>query len=174
MSTRNNGKNNIYELSIAALFIALTYIFTAFINIRLPITAQGGLIHLGNIPLFIGAMIFGKRVGFLAGAFGMALFDLLSGWVLWAPYTFVIVGLMGFVVGLICEKRSEYHFKIIALIAALVIKVVGYYLAESLIYGNWVAPVFSIAGNVIQIGVAALITLTVIVPMKVFAKRIRQ
>ena len=36
----------IQELVITAMFIALTYVFTAFANIRLPIAANGGLIHL--------------------------------------------------------------------------------------------------------------------------------
>lgn len=34
--------SNIRFITITALFIALTYVFTAFINIRLPITANGG------------------------------------------------------------------------------------------------------------------------------------
>ena len=41
------------ELVLDAMFIALTYVFTAFVNVRLPIAANGGLIHLGNVPLFI-------------------------------------------------------------------------------------------------------------------------
>ena len=72
--------SNIRFITITALFIALTYVFTAFINIRLPITANGGLIHLGNVPLFICAIIFGKKSGAIAGGVGMGLFDLLSGW----------------------------------------------------------------------------------------------
>ena len=67
----------LHDLVITAAFIALTYVFT-FINVRLPIAANGGLVHLGNIPLFIGAIIFGKRVGGLAGGVGMGLFDLLG------------------------------------------------------------------------------------------------
>ena len=71
------------ELVLDAMFIALTYVFTAFVNVRLPIAANGGLIHLGNVPLFICAILLGKRTGMLAGAFGMGLFDLLSGWTAW-------------------------------------------------------------------------------------------
>ncbi len=63
--------SNIRFITITALFIALTYVFTAFINIRLPITANGGLIHLGNVPLFICAIIFGKKSGAIAGGVGM-------------------------------------------------------------------------------------------------------
>ena len=164
--------SNIRFITITALFIALTYVFTAFINIRLPITANGGLIHLGNVPLFICAIIFGKKSGAIAGGVGMGLFDLLSGWTLWAPFTFVIVGLMGFVVGWITEKKKGYGWYVVAMLAACVIKIVGYYIAEGIIYGNWVSPVLSIPGNLVQIGVAAVIVLIVIVPLKKAANAI--
>ena len=79
MKTTQNKKSPVFFLAITALLTALVYVFTAFVNIRLPIAANGGLIHLGNVPLFIGAILFGKRVGAIAGGVGMALFDLLSG-----------------------------------------------------------------------------------------------
>lgn len=63
--------DDIRFLTITALFIALTYLFTAFINVRLPIGANGGLIHLGNVPLFLCAIIFGKKSGAIAGGVGM-------------------------------------------------------------------------------------------------------
>ena len=88
--------SSVQFLTITAVFVALTYIFTAFINVKLPIAANGGLIHLGNVPLFIGAILFGKKTGAIAGGIGMGLFDLLSGWTLWAPFTLIIVGIMGF------------------------------------------------------------------------------
>lgn len=65
------------EIVITGLSIALVFVATLFINIRLPI-GQGGLIHLGNVPLFLVAIIFGKKIGALAGAFGMGLFDLMG------------------------------------------------------------------------------------------------
>ena len=34
----------IRELTVTALLTALTYLFTAFVNVRLPIAANGGLI----------------------------------------------------------------------------------------------------------------------------------
>ncbi len=153
--------NRIKTLTITAAFIALTYVFTAFVNIRLPIAANGGLIHLGNVPLFIGAIIFGKRTGAIAGGVGMAMFDLLSGWTAWAPFTLVIVGLMGFTVGLIAEKRRGFGWYALAIIAACAVKVVGYYVAEVILYGNWLAPVSSIPGNLVQIGAAAVLTLPI-------------
>ena len=53
--------SSVQFLTITAVFVALTYIFTAFINVKLPIAANGGLIHLGNVPLFIGAIFIWKE-----------------------------------------------------------------------------------------------------------------
>ena len=66
IQTEKQKKPDTKTMALAAVFTALTYVFTAFINIRLPITANGGLIHLGNIPLFIGAVVFGSSVGALS------------------------------------------------------------------------------------------------------------
>lgn len=167
-TTMQNHTSKAKALAIDGLFIALTCVVTAFINIRLPIMANGGLIHLGNVPLFIAAILFGKRTGALAGAVGMGLFDLLSGWAIWAPFTFVIVGFMGFTVGAVTEKTNHksYFWNVIALILAGIIKVIGYYIAEGIIYGNWVAPATSILGNVVQICVAAIIVLPIIPMLK--------
>lgn len=167
----NNSKlnNNIKFITITAVFIALTYVFTAFVNIRLPIAANGGLVHLGNVPLFIGAIIFGKKTGAIAGGVGMGLFDLLSGWTAWAPFTFIIVALMGFAVGAITEKHHGIGFDALAIGVACLIKVVGYYIAEVILFGNWLAPVTSIPGNLVQIGVAAVIVLIVVEKLRAVA-----
>ena len=165
--------SSVQFLTITAVFVALTYIFTAFINVKLPIAANGGLIHLGNVPLFIGAILFGKKTGAIAGGIGMGLFDLLSGWTLWAPFTLIIVGIMGFTVGKITEDHKNQNMKwyVIAIAAACVIKVAGYYIAEVIIYGNPLAPVSSIPGNLVQIGVAAVIVLVVITPLNLAARK---
>ena len=165
ISQRAWEESKVKFLTITALSIALVYVFTAFINVRLPIAAAGGLIHLGNVPLFIFAIIFGKKTGAIAGGVGMALFDLLSGWTLWALFTLVIVGLMGFTVGFITEKKQGYVWNVAAILAACAIKIVGY-------YGNWAAPVASIPGNLVQVGVAAVIVLLIIEPLKKAANRI--
>lgn len=161
-ATRQFELSGVRELAINALFIALTFVATAFINLRLPIAANGGLVHLGNTVLFIAAVLFGKKTGAIAGAFGMAIFDLISGWTLWAPFTFVIVGLMGFAVGLITEKKQKFGWMLVAFVVALLIKIGGYYVAEGVIYGNWIAPVTSIPGNIVQVVIGAVIAVPAI------------
>ncbi len=162
------------KLVVNALFIALTFVATMFINIRLPLMGNGGLIHLGNVPLFLAAIIFGKKTGALAGAFGMGFFDLISGWTAWAPFTFVIVGAMGYVTGLISEKLKERPVigNSVAMLTALIIKIVGYYFAEVILYQNWIIPFGSIPGNVMQVVVAAIIVLPIAGGLKKIAAKI--
>ncbi|MBK5246824.1 MAG: ECF transporter S component [Peptostreptococcaceae bacterium] len=153
---------------INALFVALTFIATMFINVRLPLMGNGGLIHLGNVPLFIAAFVYGKKTGAIAGAFGMSLFDLISGWTAWAPFTFVIVGTMGFVAGLISEKIPGKRLLInsLAVAIALMIKIVGYYFTEVILYGNWIQPIGSIPGNVMQVALAGIIVIPLVARLR--------
>ncbi len=162
------AKSPAKQIALDAMFVALTLVFTAFVNIQIPsFGGAGGLIHLGNVPLFIAAMVYGKRTGALAGALGMGLFDILSGWVAWAPCTIITCGLMGFVAGLICYNKKGFGYKVVAILAALAIKLAGYFIFESFIMGNGAAAALkSVPGNIIQIAVAAIIVLIIITPLE--------
>jgi uncharacterized membrane protein len=168
------NRDAIIEITMSAVGIALVYVFTAFVNITLPFAPNGGLVHLGNVPLFILAILFGKRTGAIAGGIGMGLFDLLSPWAIWAPFTFVIVGTMGFIVGEVSEKKKGFGWSVFAMLLALIIKIAGYYFAEVIIYGNWIVPFTSIPGNIIQVVVAAVVVMIVIEPLKKAAKMLMQ
>ena len=158
-----NSDSNSKKIVIDWLFIALTLVATMFINIRLPLMGSGGLIHLGNVPLFIAAIVYGKRTGAIAGAFGMGMFDLISGWTAWAPFTFIICGAIGYAVGTIedFKIKNNYTRYIMAIFVAGIIKVTGYYFAEVFLYGNWIAPFGSIPGNIMQITVAGIIVIPI-------------
>lgn len=174
-TVRQDSRNRTREMVIDALFIAMTFVATWLINIRLPLIGTGGLIHLGNVPMLAGAMLFGRRTGAVCGAFGMALFDVMSGWAAWAPFTFVIVGTMGYTVGWFAEKKpiTNAHINnVVSVICAIIIKVVGYYFAEVFLIGNWVAPLGSIPGNIIQVGVAGVLVLAVIQQLRKFVRKV--
>lgn len=170
--TSGNTLEQVRFLTITAVATALVYVFTAFINVRLPISINGGLIHLGNVPLFLFAILFGKKTGAIAGGIGMGLFDLLSPYAVWAPFTLIIAGAMGFITGWITEKKKGIQWYALAMGAALVIKIAGYYIAEGLIYGNWMAPLTSIPGNLVQVGMAFLIVMVIAEPLKRAANKI--
>jgi uncharacterized membrane protein len=147
------------DICISGLMVALVLLATMFINIRLPISINGGLIHLGNVPLVATAILFGKRKGAIAGAFGMGLFDVLSGWMLWAPFTFVIRGVMGFVIGLIAERRQgkSLLLNLLAVFTGGAWIVAGYYITEVILYQSFISPITSIPGNLIQVVTALAI-----------------
>ena len=119
--------------------------------------------HLGNVCLFFAAIVFGKRKGAFAGAFGMSLFNLLSplGLAIWAPFTFVIRGFMGYTIGAIAEKRGgkSIWLNITAIAAGGAIQICGYYIAELILYGNPISPLMSIPGDIIQIVASSVLVI---------------
>ena len=161
--------SKVKDIVVTALLIAMVFVATRFINVRLPISINGGLIHLGNVMLFVAAIVFGKKKGASAGAFGMGLFDILSGWVAWAPFTFVIRGVMGYIIGSIANAKGKDGNSIVYNSLAVVVgglwMIAGYYLTEVILYGNWISPVTSIPGNVAQL-VIGLVGLAIVPVLK--------
>ncbi len=153
------------DIVISGLLISMVFVATKFINIRLPISINGGLIHLGNTMLFLAAIVFGKRKGAIAGAFGMGLFDVVSGWMAWAPFTFIIRGVMGYIIGSISysNKRNgqSFFWNVVGIIISSIFMIIGYYITEGILYGNWISPATSIPGNITQIIIGAIIGLPI-------------
>ena len=170
-TTRHRTKN----LIESSFLIALVFVATLFINIRLPIAANGGLVHLGSAMLFTSAIVFGPKKGAIAGAFGMGLFDLVSGWALWAPFTFVIRGLQGWIIGYIAQsasiKWSSSIKNALAIILSIPVMLAGYYLCEVILYDSWVIPLASVTGNIIQNVVGLVVALPLCVAIQNLKRR---
>lgn len=151
------------EITLMGLLVAIVFVMTYYIQITLPIAVNGGLIHMGNVALFTVALVLGKKRGAIAGAFGMGLFDLLSGWIAWAPYTFVIRGVMGFIIGGVSglKEQNGRHMglNLLAIVLGSIWMIAGYYGAEGIMYGNWAAPATSIPGNLIQLVIGAVVAI---------------
>lgn len=157
------------DLVITSLFIALVFVFTWLVKIQLPFSPNGGLIHLGNVPFFLAAIFFDKRVGMTAGALGMGLFDLTSGWILWSPMTVISALIMGYILNKMNYKKYTLKSLVLSFVLLALVKVVVYYIGEIFILSSFVAPLASIPGNLIQIGVSSVIVLVILKPMeKVF------
>ena len=82
------------KLVIAALLAALTCVATMIVKIPSPMK---GYLNLGDCVVLLSGWILSPGYGFLAAGLGSALADLLSGYVTYAPATFVIKGLMALV-----------------------------------------------------------------------------
>lgn len=156
-------------LSLTAMFIVLTYVFTLIgVNVA---GLRGGYLHLGNIPILVALMLFGKRIGTVSAGIGMALFDLMSPYVAWTPFTLVIGFAMAFVMGLVLERRQTPGFYVLAIVLGILVKITGYYFAEVLLYGNWILPLSSIPVNAMQLVVAAVVVPLVIKPLRAATDR---
>lgn len=159
------------SIAMTAMLIALVFIATLFVNIKLPIKANGGLVHLGTAMLFIASILFGPKKGAMAGAAGMGLFDVVGGWLIWAPITIVARGLQGFIVGKIAwangRKGDSIAFNIVAMIISMPVMHAVYYIGEVILYNNWVAPLASIPGDMIQ----NLLGLIVAIPVCLFLQK---
>lgn len=160
---KDKSKFRTKDLIETSLLTALVFVSTSFINIKLPILSSGGLVHLGNVILFATAILFGKKKGSIAGAIGMSLFDLSSGWVLWAPFTFIVRGIMGYIVGSIAYSNNEngdnFFINILAIFISGIWMIIGYYITEIILYGNLISPIASIPGNITQVIVGLVIGL---------------
>lgn len=144
------------NIVLTGLFAAIIYILT-YINIPFPLSLNdGGLIHLGGAALLVAAYILMPPQAALAGAIGMGLFDLLSPYTVWAPFTFVIRLVQGYVVAKILLKSGVKNV-VFAAIAFTLIGMVGYYAAEAIIYSNIVAPMASIPGELFDSAVAIIV-----------------
>lgn len=134
--------------ALVAMLVAMNLVLTAFA--RIP--AFGGKLyfHLGCIVIYVSAVMFGPGIGGLVGAVGSALADLVLGYPVWAPFSFVIHGLEGFIVGKL-RHRSE----LMGMTVGALVMVGGYALAVWGLYGIAAVPV-EVAGDLIQgaLGVA--------------------
>ncbi|MEB2631903.1 ECF transporter S component [Peribacillus frigoritolerans] len=158
------------DLIITAMLIALVFLSTFFLNIKLPIAANGGLVHLGTAMLFIASILFGPKNAALAGAIGMGLFDIVGGWTLWAPITIVARGLQGYIVGKIAWSKgrngTSIAFNVIATIVSIPFMIAVYYIGEGILYGNWIAPLASIPGDLVQNILGIIVAVPVCVALK--------
>lgn len=99
----SSGK--VQDMVQIALMAAITYIATAVINIPSGVIVKG-VVHLGDSMVFLAALLLGRKKGFLAAAIGMCMFDLLSPYAIWAPFTFVIKGTMAYIAGVIAYRNN--------------------------------------------------------------------
>ena len=116
-------------LVFAALFAALTAVFTAFVKFPIGIS---GYIHLGDMLIYLAASILPLPYAMGAAAIGGCFADIMAGAPLWAPATFIIKALL--VIAFTYKKDKIICVRnISATVIGLAITVIGYYFAEVLL-----------------------------------------
>lgn len=138
-----------------AVLTALTVIMTMVI--RIPAVVTNGYVNLGDMVVLFSAMLLGKKAGFFVGGFGSALADLLLGYAYYAPITFVVKGLEGFLCGWLYHRTTKKR-PLFATILAGLWMACGYFIAETFMY-TFGAALASIPGNVAQGAIGAVAAL---------------
>lgn len=114
-------------IAAAGVMIGVTFVMTRVVQISIGVS---GYLHFGDVALYVASFLFGPLVGFVAGAVGMSLADLQSGYGSYAPGTFVIHGLQGFVAGMIAWRSTDWKRLTLATTVGGVIVVIGYFLYQ--------------------------------------------
>ncbi|MBO7309958.1 MAG: ECF transporter S component [Clostridia bacterium] len=160
-------KNLTYQIVMAAMLSALICVATMIIKIPSPLK---GYINLGDCVVLVAGWVLSPTYGFIAAGLGSALADVFSGYVIYAPATFVIKGLMALVAyfgfKLLSKKCGNILSRIISGIAAEFVMILGYFVFEGVLYG-FLPSVVNIPANAVQ-GVAGIVLGCILI--KIFEK----
>ncbi len=164
--------NNTILVSLVAILTALTTVAT--IIIAIPFPTSTGFLNFGDALVMLSGMLLGPVGGFFAGGVGSALGDVVLGYYHFAPITLVAKGFEGMMVGLI-----SYHIKmpkrlkimdVVSLIAASIIMLSGYFIAEIFLFGFEAALAELITLNLIQVISGSIIAAIVGPPIRGFLR----
>jgi len=141
------------DLCIKGLLTALVAVAT--MSIAMPIPATSGYIHLGDSVIFIASVFFGWQYGLVAGAVGSMFADIFMGYSHWAPFTLIIKGLMGLIVGKIANYSGAKgnFFSIRNMLGPLLgglWMVFGYLIGGTILKGSFLVALTSVPANLLQ------------------------
>ena len=144
----------IQRLCQTAVFAAIIYVFTAWLHVP----TFNGYTHIGDGFLYLAASTLPMGYAAAAGAIGAGLADVLTGYSIWAPATLVIKAATAC---FFTSKAPTFLCKrnYLALIPSFLLCAGGYYLYESVITGNFIAPLAGITGYVTQVVLSSLVYL---------------
>ena len=160
-------KTKTQKIVMASMLASLCCVATMIIKIPSPLK---GYLNLGDCVVLLCGWLLSPAYGFLAAGFGSALADVFSGYIMYAPATFVIKGVMA-AIAYFCFNGMHNKFgntlsRIIGGALAELFMVLGYVVFEGFLYG-FIPSAVNIPANFIQ-GIAGFILGVVLV--KVFEK----
>lgn len=135
---------------------ALCCVATMIVKIPSPLK---GYVNLGDCIVLLSGWILSPAYAFLAAGLGSALADVFSGYIIYAPATFVIKGLMAIIVfycfKILHNKLGNLTSRIICGVLAEIMMILGYFVFEGFLYG-FAPSIVNIPANAVQ-GVAGII-----------------
>lgn len=155
------------RIVITALMAAMVCVATMIIKIPSPMK---GYLNIGDCIVLLCGWLLSPGYGFVAAGLGSALADMFSGYITYAPATFLIKGSMALIAfacfKLMNKRIGRLPSQIIGAVFAEIVMVLGYFVFEGFMYG-FVPSAVNIPANAVQ-GAAGLILGIVLV--KVFER----
>lgn len=160
-------KNQVMKLALSAMFAALIFVATSFF--KLPVSLTNGYIHLGDGFILLAAALLGQPA-ILAAALGSALADLMGGYTMYILPTFIIKGAAAAVAAAFLKQNRPFWLRLIGMVLAEAVMVLGYFLAEWLVLGYGLAAAAgALVPNIVQ-GLSGVIICAVLFPVMQRAK----
>ena len=141
------------SLTFTAVFAALCCVGTLVVRIPLP----NGYLNTGDVFVLLAAWCLGPLYGGVAAGMGSALADIISGYAIYCPATFLIKGgdaLLAFTVCLLLKKlikKESLDFipRFLSACVGELFMVLGYFLYECILYG-YGGAISTVSGNLLQ------------------------
>lgn len=149
-------------LAVTAVMTAIVFVLTSIVHIPTP---ARGYIHLGDSGVFFAAFAFGPWIGGVAGGVGTLLADVVGGFPLWAPFSLLIHGLQGWVVGWMSRRWPGVPGLIASAVVGGAIVVLGYLVAGIFISGIG-AALGELPMNVLQVVGGAVVGLPLYIAVR--------
>ena len=119
-------KNKTKEMTMSAMIAALVCVATMLIKIPSPLK---GYLNLGDCVVLLAGWMLSPGYAFFAAGLGSAMADIFSGYVMYAPATFLIKGIMALVVycghKFLSKSNNKFLSRMIPGIIAEVVMVLG-------------------------------------------------
>ena len=161
----------IKNLVLSSILAAMVCVATSVFSVPLP---GNGFANLGDCFVIVCGGIIGSWWGFAAAAVGAALSDIILGYAVYAPATFIIKGIMTLIVYKITAKAEKASVARIALasVVAEIMMVAGYFCFELVLFGAGVA-IPDLVGNGTQ-GLVCAVTGTVLLSVFLRIKKLHK
>ena len=150
------------RIVITALMTSMVCVATMIIKIPSPMK---GYLNIGDCIVLLCGWLLPPGYGFIAAGLGSALADLFSGYVVYAPATFLIKGSMALVAyacfKLMHKKIGKLASYIVGGVLAEMLMVSGYFVFEGILYG-FIPSLVNIPANGVQ-GIAGVVIGTIMI-----------
>lgn len=129
----------ILVIVLAGAVAALTLV------VRIPTPGTGGYVNFGDVGVIFVGLFLGNIAGALSGGIGSAVADIIGGFFIFAPITFIAKGLEAYIAGTLAKKNPVW------LLLAMVVVPTIYFFAELFLPNmGWSAALSSLPFNFIQ------------------------